>query len=224
MSSIKTYSQQIIEHIKKMLLQGQLQPGDKVNEVHLASALSISRAPIREALQILTKEGLLVSIPQRGKFIKSLSPQEIQDGYYIGGVLEGAAVSATLAHFTRDDFTALAEQVEKMRTLQDTEDYAEAFTQVDMVFHDILFSHSGNKQLGEISRTVCQRMSKFLLFRYWPQCFSREEVAQRHQQVLDAVMGGDPQVVELTIREHYNQLGRRMARFGCEKPPYESGS
>jgi len=79
MSSIKTYSAQVIEYIKDAILRGELNPGDKVNEAHLALRLSISRAPIREALQMLVQEGLIISIPQRGKFITSLTAKEIQE-------------------------------------------------------------------------------------------------------------------------------------------------
>ena len=115
MSAVKTYSEQIIVYIKNAILTGKLHPGDKVNEVVVASELSISRAPVREALQMLAKEGLITSIPQRGKFITALTAKQIRDSYFTGGVLEGAAVSSTISQFEQRDFDSLEKIVNEMK-------------------------------------------------------------------------------------------------------------
>ena len=217
MTEMKTYSAQITEYIKKALLSGALKPGDKVNEVRVASELSISRAPVREALQMLVKEGLILSIPQRGKFINALSPKEIRDSYSIGGVLEGAAVAECAGNFTPEDFTALEALLDQMKALDATaDDYAERFARLDVAFHERLLAKTENKLMVEHARTVCQRMSKFLLFRYWPHAFSHQEVIERHKKVLDSVRSKSVPCIERTIREHYVELGNRMSRFGYE--------
>ena len=223
MKQIKTYSEQIIEYIKTMLLNGTLRPGDKVNEVHLASALSISRAPVREALQMLTKEGLIVYMPQRGKFIKALTPREIKDSYYMGGVLEGAAVGACVGLFTENDFAQLHACIHEMAGLDQAAEYTNDFSRIDISFHKKLLSYTENKLIIDYSRNMCQRMSKFLLFRHWPMCFSVEEIVARHQRILDALVTRHPYTVELAIREHYKELGEQMSVYGCEVPPYQVG-
>lgn len=218
MTEIKTYSAQITEHIKKALLCGELKPGDKVNEVRLASALAISRAPVREALQMLVKDGLILSIPQRGKFITSLSAKEIRDSYAIGGVLEGAAVAGNCRDFTGGDFAELEELLGQMARLnEESEDYAERFARLDVAFHEAMLAKTENKLMVEHARAVCQRMSKFLLFRHWPHAFSHAEVVKRHKKVLAAVRSQSPETIEPTIREHYNELGDRMARYGYDR-------
>ena len=106
----QTYSEQVASYIKDRILMGELAPGDQVKEVILAERLGISRAPVREALHILMREGLICSEPQRGKFIRALTAKEIRDSYFIGGVLEGAAIAASLERFTAEDhehFSAL---------------------------------------------------------------------------------------------------------------------
>lgn len=219
MTEMKTYSAQITDYIKRALLKGELKPGDKVNEVRVASELSISRAPVREALQMLVKEGLILSIPQRGKFIKALSPKEIRDSYSIGGVLEGAAVAGCTESFTPEDFTAMEALLGQMATLDaQAPDYAERFARLDIAFHEKLLEKTDNKLMVEHARTVCQRISKFLLFRHWPNAFSHEEVVVRHKKVLDAVRSNLPELIEKTIRDHYHELGDRMARFGHGGP------
>lgn len=216
-TAMKTYSEQISDYIKRALLRGYLKPGDKVNEVRLASELSISRAPVREGLQMLVQEGLIVSIPQRGKFIKELSAKDIRDSYSMGGVLEGAAVSESSAAFTEEDFAALELSLRHMAELDaDASDYAEHFARLDISFHETLLAKAANKLMVEQARTVCQRISKFLLFRHWPYAFTHAEVFERHNTVLRAVRSRSRVEIEMAIRNHYTELGERMARFGSD--------
>lgn len=216
MSSMKTYSDQIIEHIKESILRGELGPGEKVNEVHLASRLSISRAPIREALQMLVKEGLIVSIPHRGKFITSLTAKEIQDSYFTGGVLEGAAVASTVDQFTDDDFDKLQAVINQMEQLAENGENREKLAPLDNAFHDILLAKTNNKLLVELSHRSCRGISKFLFFKYWRKQFTTKENFKRHQIILDVLQTKNPVVVEKCIREHYIEAGERMKKFGCD--------
>lgn len=216
MSSIKTYSAQIIEHIKDAILRGELGPGDKVNEAHLASKLSISRAPIREALQMLVQEGLIISIPQRGKFITSLTAKEIQDSYFTGGVLEGAAVASNIEQFTDDDFDKLQDIVNQMRALAENGDSRDKLAPLDNAFHDILLSKTNNHLLVELSRRSCRGLSKFLFYKQWCKQFTTKENFERHQSLLDIMRSRNPVAVENCIRQHYKDAGERMKKFGTD--------
>jgi len=219
MNEVKTYSEQVTAFIKAALLNGELKPGDKVNEVHVASVLSISRAPVREALQMLVNDGLIVALPQRGKFIKALTAKEIRDSYSIGGVLEGAAVAECCSSFTAEDFSPLESLLDQMDALSgDEPDYAEYFAKLDVAFHETLLGKAENKLMVQHARNVCQRMSKFLLFRHWPHAFSHSEVVDRHKKVLKAVRSKSRDLIERTIRAHYFELGDRMACFGSDRP------
>ena len=219
MTSLKTYSEQITEHIKKMLLDGSLKPGDKVNEVHLASALSISRAPIREALQMLVREDIIVYIPQRGKYIKALTCKEILDSYFIGGVLEGAAVALTCNQFEEADYLKIEAILQEMQALQNGFK-PEEFMRLDGAFHNSILHYSGTEMILEHTRSLCERVSKFLLVRHWPLCFSLKESVERHRKVYEMLRTREKLDIELCIREHYFELGKRMAEFGCETPEY----
>ena len=216
MSNIKTYSAQIIDHIKESILRGELAPGDKVNEAHLASKLSISRAPIREALQMLVQEGLIISIPQRGKFITSLTAKEIQDSYFTGGVLEGAAVASNIEQFTDDDFDKLQDIVNQMRALAENGDSRDKLAPLDNAFHDILLSKTNNHLLVELSRRSCRGLSKFLFYKEWCKQFTTKENFERHQSLLDVMRTRNPVAVENCIRQHYKDAGERMKKFGSD--------
>lgn len=215
MQEIKTYSVQVTEYIKRSILEGTLNPGDKVNEVHVAATLSISRAPVREALQMLARDGLIVSIPQKGKFINCLSQKQIRESYITGGVLEGAAVAACINDFTDEDLAALQETVDRMEVVASMETGAEHMRGLDDRFHGILFSRTDNTLMVELSRRYCHTISKFLLFRQWRTLFSPRTVWDRHKSILDAMLSRDAVAIENAIRAHYIEAGERMSRFGC---------
>ena len=214
MVGVKTYGEQIAEHIKKGLLSGELVPGQKINEVTLAAKLGISRAPVREALQLMVKDGLVVSIPQRGKFVRSLTQQEIRDNYELGGVLEGAVVAKSSTLLTEEDFAQLEQVLVMMQSLTPDENYTSEYARLDRLFHELLTTRKRNQASLELGRAACQRISKFLLFRYWTSAFTQEEFVLRHREVLDAVKTHDEWHIEMVIRKHYSELGERMAKYG----------
>lgn len=213
----QTYSDQVAEYIKDRILEGELAPGDQVKEMVLAERLGISRAPVREALQILMREGLISSEPQRGKFIRALTGKEIKDAYFIGGVLEGAAIAVSLARYTDEDLDCLSSLLGTMRTTAATATSMLDFAVLDNEFHDTLLTRADNPGLTELARRTCLNISKFLFYNRWRTLYTPEEYCARHEVILDAVRSKDPGRVESVVREHYIESGERMARFGMQQ-------
>ena len=81
----------VIVKIREMILHGELSPGERVREVHLAAKLGVSRTPVRESLPILAQEGLLIQLDTRGFVVRAFTSQEIMDAIDVRGVLEGLA-------------------------------------------------------------------------------------------------------------------------------------
>lgn len=218
MNGIKklTYSEQVAEYIKQSILDGELSPGDQVKEVLLAEKLGISRAPIREALQTLAREGLIRSEPQKGKHVSALTAKQIMDSYFTGGVLEAAAVTQALLQYTESDLADLEKVVDQMREVAESGERPDSLAQLDNAFHDILFSRIDNDLLIELCRRSCQGISKFLLYKYWINLFSPQQVYERHLEILEALKAGKPAKLEKTIRKHYTDSGKRMAKYGVD--------
>lgn len=212
----QTYTDLVVTYIKKSILDGTYKPGTKVKELVIAKKLSISRAPIREALQILIKEGLVVWIPQKGKFITELTPKQIRDSYFTGGILEAAAVCSVIQKYTPKDIKKLEDIAEKMRLISEHGEPIEKIAPLDDKFHKTLFSRMDNELLLEFCTRSCQGISKFLLFKYWIQLYSVEEVYWRHKVIVDALKKGEVYELEACIRNHYLDAGKRMADI-CER-------
>ena len=177
----QTYSGQVVEFIKRCILDGELAPGEQVKEVILSERLGISRAPIREALQILTQDGLITSEPQKGKYIRKMTRQEIENEYEIGGILEGAGVAAALPLMNHVDLARLSGMIEHMARLAPRVGGLYEFTEVDDAFHSALLAHCANRRLVEMARSACTNISKFLFYNHWNVLFTPQEFVDRHR-------------------------------------------
>lgn len=81
----------VIAQLREMILQGQLQPGERMPEAELAARLGVSRTPIRQALPALAQEGLLVSAGKRGYAVRAFTLEQTLDALRLRAVLEGTA-------------------------------------------------------------------------------------------------------------------------------------
>lgn len=207
----ETYTDLVVTYIKQCILNGTYKPGTKVKELAIAQKLSISRAPVREALQVLIKEGLVVWTPQKGKFITELTPKQIRDSYFAGGILEAAAVATALHRYTAKDIKKLEEIAEKMRKVAEDDEPVELLADLDDKFHKILFSRIDNEFINEFCRRSCQGLSKFLLFRFWINLYTAHEVYTRHKILVDTIKEGDAVELEKQVRQHYYDAGERMS-------------
>ena len=188
----QTYAIQVSQFIRKMIQEGKLSPGAPVKENDLATFLNISRAPIREALQILTQDGLIVSEPQKGKTIRVLSAKEIIDGYALTAILEAEGIIMSLDNWTDED----------NKDLLNILDLAE----LDELLHNMLLSRCTNEQLIENARRFSSNISKYLCRDYWKKSFNPQSFYSRHKKVVDSFFTKNPEQIRKTIFDHYNEL------------------
>src|SRR5690625_2334844 len=94
----RTLSSVITTQLRQQVVDGTYPPGTQLNEVELASRFQTSRGPVREAMQRLVQEGLLVSHPHRGMFVPVLTYSDISDIFVARAAIERAAVIELLSH------------------------------------------------------------------------------------------------------------------------------
>ena len=88
---MSTKNSKVITRIREMILNGELQPGQRLREAELAKTLGVSRTPVREALPMLAEEGVLQQLDTRGFVVREFGTQEIRDAIEVRGALEGLA-------------------------------------------------------------------------------------------------------------------------------------
>ncbi len=146
----------IAEQLTERIVDGSFRPGEQINEVQVANQLSVSRGPVREALQRLVQEGLLISKPNRGVFVRELTAADVAEIYVAREVIECAAAEITVAR-SRDERASTAAELEaivdSMVPFIDAQDW-QAVSRLDLAFHTRLVEASGNTRLRRAYLTL----------------------------------------------------------------------
>lgn len=209
----QTYAIQVSQFIRKMIQEGKLKPGDPVKENDLALFLNISRAPIREALQILTQDGLIVYEPQKGKSIRILSPKEIVDGYTITAILESEGILMSIQEWTEEDNKDLLNILKKMENKSKEASDITELSELDELLHNMLLSHCTNEQLVENARRFSSNISKYLCREYWKKTFSPACFYARHKALVDAFFTKDSEKIRKAVLDHYKEIAAAISKL-----------
>jgi DNA-binding GntR family transcriptional regulator len=186
--------------IRNHILNGRLTPGERLKENRLAEEIKTSRTPVREALHLLEREGLLESIPRVGYRVKPLRWDEVEEICAIRTVNETLAARWAMKRMTRKELRALEKNIidseEEVRAGD-----PKAFVERDAEFHEILARASGSRRLLEL----CQLLRRHML-RYRIESLYRKETAlgalDGHQKILECLRRKDEKGLESAVRAH----------------------
>jgi DNA-binding GntR family transcriptional regulator len=156
---------QVAGILRQRVLNGEMRPGTSLQEIPLAEALGVSRNTMREAMRILSLEGLLRRSIHRGIAVAQLSLRDVQEIYHVRRVLEISAVHAAKTpapELLREIRAALAQYEEAVQA----RDWVSAVTH-DLHFHSLLIRFLGNKRLESFyQKTIAElRMGMVLVDR-----------------------------------------------------------
>ncbi len=210
---VRTLKEQVVKLLREAIFSGRIKPGQRLNESELSRDLGLSRIPVREALQKLQEQGLVVDVPRRGKFVINLSEEEIQKINSLRIILEGEALRLCRAKITPEgvrDLTKLVGKMEKFREAPEVE-----ASNLDMDFHRTIWSHSGNEFLAKtlegitiplFAHRVLWRINRDMLG--WASILSNQ-----HRQLLNYIKGRVDRPAEGVMLEHLSYRYQQPERF-----------
>jgi DNA-binding GntR family transcriptional regulator len=143
---------QVATLLRQRILNGEFQPGTQLQELPLASSLGVSRNTMREAIRILSLEGLLRRSLHRGAAISQLSLQDVKEIYQLRRMLELPAVLAA-RRASPELLQLLQNEMEEYELAVRRQDWARAVTH-DLNFHSMLIRFHRNKRLSSFYRNV----------------------------------------------------------------------
>lgn len=152
--------EQIAESVTSAILRGEYQPGDPVREQELADQFQVSRGPIREALRILEKAGVVTILPHRGAYVTQLSAQEINNVFEI----RRALVQLLPRHLLLAGPAVIADIEAQITELQATDANPngwDAYVDIVHKLNNLIFDSCANPQLAEILRSLSQQMARY---------------------------------------------------------------
>lgn len=189
--------------LRQQILSGHRAPGDRLNEVEIAAELGVSRGPLREAMQRLARDGLVVVQPHRGSFVRSLEPDEIEELYEVRIALECTAAQLAAERRSDADVTALTGLLDSSaKAVTGAGDAPHYPAHLDL--HELVAMVSGNQRLH---RAVVQINQELKLVRaasgFRPERAPRALV--EHGDVVSAIVERDPGRAGELMRTHLLQ-------------------
>jgi DNA-binding GntR family transcriptional regulator len=205
------------QQVRDAILSGALAAGQSLGQEEIASRIGTSRVPLREALQRLEAEGLVMLRPRRGYIVTSLDPEEIKDIFDIRMMLEERAGYLATLHASAEDVA----EVEKLLRAMDGLSIANAkdatrFAERNRAFHERLYASSGRAQLCRLMNTLRTNVERYI--RIGAQIAGNlERVRKEHQEMFDAFKRRDAETVGRLCREHCAATcDRLVARLAAE--------
>ena len=184
--------------IRSDIIEGRIRPNVHLVAADLAERLSISRTPVREALQLLASQGL-VTAAKRGYVVREHTPDEIREIYEVRAALEGMS-AALVAERATDEQIATIEALGAHRSSAVTDDRT-VIVRLNSAFHSAIEQAAGNGRLALINA----RNSEHFFNHRIADLYTSEEASAAvagHARILDAILRRDPQAAGEAGREH----------------------
>lgn len=204
-ASLTSAVERQLEHL---IVQGELAPGDRLNEIQLAARFGTSRGPLREAMRSLQAKGFVDVIRNRGVFVRNLQLEEVSEIYDLRGALFGLAGRLVAERMTDDLLNRLKKLVEDMDIAASGGDL-DAYYPLNLEFHKLILHASENKTLIDEYQRFVNRMHLFRvkgLVQGGGLAVSNSE----HAAMLEALASGDPDRAQATHWRHVQRAKQRM--------------
>ncbi|MCL4459919.1 MAG: GntR family transcriptional regulator [Chloroflexi bacterium] len=209
--SSRLLKQRAYEIIKEKIINCELKPGNPIVEGELAAALGVSRTPIREALQQLQDDGLVILAPHKGAYISDLDVDDVTEIFQIREALEGMVARLAAERITPDSLAEL----EKIVALLDEairENSVELAFKADNQFHALLLETAGNRRASRIIHKLNGQIHRLRFIS--ASIPSRIPVSmQEHKDIAQAIKSRDAHLAEQLMKHHIRQTYNNVVQL-----------
>ena len=192
----------VSETLSQAILEGVLKGGDQLFEVKLQARFGISRSPLREAFRDLEKKGLVVIVPRKGTFVKTVTRKDIEENFPVRAYLEGLSAKMALKNMTEDDLETLERAFQDMKKSAAAGD-AKVFMKRHFTFHEIFIKASRNDVLIRILENLRMHSMWYqFCYQYYKEDFQKSLIV--HHRILNLFRNRetDPNEIRDTVTRH----------------------
>lgn len=190
--------EQIANGIADDILHERLKPGEAIPEQQLAQSYNVSRGPIRDALRILEKDGVVRILPRRGARVTQLSIAEVDEIFVIRATLFGLAARLFAAQAQPEDLTVLDGLLKQMRALGADEFMQHAEISAQMA--QVMLKQCGNQRLREMVLQLARQVARYTQIALRTRARRRASITS-WRSLLRALASGDALEAELIARQ-----------------------
>ncbi|WP_408010351.1 GntR family transcriptional regulator [Pseudalkalibacillus sp. A8] len=203
LNQIKSLRDIVIESLREAIIAGELKPGERLKERELAEKMGISTTPVKEALRILTHEGLVITLPRKGTIVSELVDTSIEEVLMLKASLEGLAANLAAKKISEKDLDRLRKQIKVMEQLAKQKD-REELKKENTVFHTMIRDAAQNPVIQNTLKTVISFDKAFRARALKLNIEIREGFAE-HKQIFEAIEARDSELAEKRMKDHINR-------------------
>ena len=200
--------QEVRDELERMILGGEVEAGERLNEIDLARQMGVSRGPVREAARSLEREGLVRAVANQGVYVRKLSLEDALELYDLRALMAGelcASVAARPGARVRADLRDLVETMDDLIARDDQDSYFTA----NLAFHDHIAAAADLERTRSLYVALGKEVRLFRL-RVLNGLASLVVSNAEHRRILAAIEAGDVETARSEGRDHHLNGKRRL--------------
>lgn len=200
----------VFHTLRKAILTGELKPGERLMEIHLANRLGVSRTPIREAIRKLELEGLVIMIPRRGAEVAQITEKNLQDVLEVRRALDALCAELACDRITPEETDKLkcaCENFEEAVKSGDVKQIARA----DVELHDIIVAATGNERLIQLINNLSEQMYRYR-FEYIKDSEGHDTLVREHRIIYESIVRKDKATAAQAAKTHIDNQEKAIIR------------
>ena len=206
----------VFNTLRQAILTGELKPGERLMEIHLANRLGVSRTPIREAIRKLELEGLVTMIPRRGAEVAQITEKSMKDVLEVRRTLDALSAELACERISPEEEEALKKACQNFEEAVKTKD-AKIIAKADVALHDIIAAATGNQRLIQLINNLAEQMYRYR-FEYIKDASQHERIIKEHRIIYESIVKKDKVAASEMAKTHIdNQEKAVIARIRMEQ-------
>lgn len=197
------------DRLKDAIRHADIPPGEPLSENKISKTMGISRTPVREALQMLSQEGLVEIRPGRGVIIAARSIRQIMDVLFIRLIIETELTRLAAENISPHQIETLWDSLHKMEEAVENEDHP-GWSIADTAWHDVLSEACPNQLLGELVLQMRNRVHRYASIDHKLRIRQLRNGTAEHRLIVEAVASGDADAAAEAMRDHLESLRKNL--------------
>lgn len=200
----------VFNTLRQAILIGELKPGERLMEIHLADRLGVSRTPIREAIHKLEREGLVTIVPRRGAEVAQITEKSMNDVLEVRRALDALCVELACDRITEEGLEDLRAACDNFEQCVKTKD-SKKIAQADVALHDIIVQATGNQRLIQLVNNLSEQMYRYR-FEYIKDSSQHKTLVEEHRIIYQSIVQKDKETAAEAARTHIDNQKKAIIR------------
>jgi DNA-binding GntR family transcriptional regulator len=199
---------EVRDELERMILAGELETGERLNEISLAGQLGVSRGPVREAARSLEREGLVKAVANQGVYVRKLSIEDALELYDLRSMIAGYLCARAAEAGDKAAIAALRDFVSQMQDAAEA-GQEETYFALNLAFHDSIAAASGAVRASEIYGSMGKevRLMRLRVLAGKPSLLLSNA---EHARIVDAIERGDVDSARTEGAQHHANGKKRL--------------